>query len=171
MSAAATELLRKLRGAGWTVKTKHGGALNLEPAVTTRYGALPPGYVDFLASYDLCASPGETAWFLSEADYNGTSGSAFTWNEYELQQLTAAEGDDRWIAEIRAFWDRHMPIMLSVKDCYTYLAIEIDTGGIVHGREPEYEDVVTVAASFEALAALDESVFGGRGTDVLARSF
>jgi hypothetical protein len=54
---------------------------------------------------------------------------------------------------IVAFWDRHLPVLMSVRDGYGYLAIERDSLRVVSGREPEYEETTPVADTVgEALA-------------------
>ena len=58
-----------------------------------------------------------------------------------------SKGDLTWSVEIKQFWDCNMPIALSVDDGYAYFAMRAD-GQIVHGREPEYEDVEVFATSF-----------------------
>ena len=47
------------------------------------------------------------------------------------------------------FWNRHLPIYRSVKGKYSYYAIDTESGKIVCGYEPEYEDASIVADSFE----------------------
>ena len=69
--------------------------------------------------------PDETGWFLCIDDFNGTSDSAYTWNEFEQISLQAAEDshDEEWKRSIIQFWDDHLPIFLSVRSGYAYYAI------------------------------------------------
>jgi len=53
-----------------------------------------------------------------------------------------------------AFWDRHLPVLMSVRDGYAYLAIERDSLRVVAGREPEYEEVTPVADTVGEMLAL-----------------
>lgn len=62
--------------------------------------------------------------------------------------LDAAEGDSSWIAEIKSFWNDHLPICLSLKDGYSYYALCLKDGTIVTGEEPEFEETTQVAPSF-----------------------
>ena len=55
--------------------------------------------------------------------------------------------DPAWEAEIRRFWDRRLPIALSVGDGYAYYALSAEDGAVVYGREPEFEECAAVAAS------------------------
>ncbi|MFY3136929.1 hypothetical protein ACOTFF_09610 [Achromobacter xylosoxidans] len=55
-------------------------------------------------------------------------------------------------------------IHMSVAGEYEFLAIEGDSGRIVHGIEPEFEDAREVAPS---LAALFEDMMAGRATVAL----
>ena len=44
---------------------------------------------------------------------------------------------------IRQFWDNHIPILMSVKDGYRYLSIDLSPenyGKIYYGVEPEFEE-------------------------------
>ena len=47
------------------------------------------------------------------------------------------------------FWVRHLPIYRSVEGEYSYYAIDTESGKVVCGYEPEYEDAAIVADSFE----------------------
>jgi hypothetical protein len=38
--------------------------------------------------------------------------------------LDSAEGDTEWKQEITKFWDRYLPIVLSVRDGYSYYATD-----------------------------------------------
>ena len=98
-----------------------------------------------------CVTPNEKTWFICEDEFNNSSDTDFKWNEYELLSLEAAMGDDSWKSEITAWWDRHLPIVMSVDDGYSFYAIDLtnDKGAIVHGCEPEFEEVEKVANTLE----------------------
>ena len=87
-------------------------------------------------------------------DFSGESGLAFAWNEWERQSIEAAEGDEELERRVVAFWDSHLPILLSVKSGYAYFAIEQSSLRIVRGEEPEYEEATPLAPSFTALLQL-----------------
>ncbi|MCC8437763.1 SMI1/KNR4 family protein [Brevibacillus sp. M2.1A] len=65
--------------------------------------------------------------------------------------LESACDDDSWKQEITKFWDRYLPIALSVRNGYTVYAIDLGSefGSIVCGYEPEFEEVEQIASSFE----------------------
>ena len=70
--------------------------------------------------------------------------------------MDAARGDAASIAEIRAFWDCHFPILFSVHSGYAYHAVCTDPdkfGQIVKGYEPVFEEVLPVADSFQSFIA------------------
>ena len=67
----------------------------------------------------------------------------------EMLGLEAAENDAAWKDEIKKFWDRHLPVFLSLEGGYAYYAISIKEGSIVYGSEPEFEECQIVADSFE----------------------
>ncbi len=71
--------------------------------------------------------------------------------------MSAANGDIDWQDDIRAFWDEHFPLLLSVKSGYSYVAIRKDFA-IVFGEEPEFEETVKIADDFsEFLRMISES--------------
>ena len=112
----------------------------------------------FPGRYALLCRADESVWFLSAADYAGTADSAFAWDEFKHLSLDAAL-DDEDRQGIHTFWDRHLPVLMSVAGDYEFLAIDQDTGAVVHGIEPEFEAVTVVADSW---AGFCEAVIAGR---------
>lgn len=102
-----------------------------------------------MSSFSQLSSPDENCWFLSIDDYSALAQDAFAWNEFEILSLDASSSDDER-AMITTFWSRHVPILLSVRDGYSYLAVR-DDGVIIHGEEPEFEQTTLVAASLDEL--------------------
>ena len=144
------KLIRDLAERGWQVKAG-GGPLVLPTTIAERYPRLPSEIGEILEGVDECVAADEKSWLLCSPDYRGESESAFAWNEFELQSLEAAAGDEAWRAEILAFWDRHFPVYISVRDCYEYAAVCLDEGSfgqVVSGIEPEYEETMPVASTF-----------------------
>ena len=84
------------------------------------YGDLPTAYVEFLQNVERCLAADDSAWFLWVDDFVGSSDAAFAWNEFELQSLAAAKSDEKWRDEIKAFWDKHVPIANSVRSGMRY---------------------------------------------------
>jgi hypothetical protein len=91
----------------------------------------------------------ETVWFLARDDYCTGAEGAFAWNECEQLSIQAATTDDEAFAVSR-FWERQLPVLLSVRDGYEYLAVR-DDGAVVHGAEPEFEEAVVAFSHFEDL--------------------
>jgi len=144
--------LGALKQAGWAVTEKDPASLDLDGAIRSRYPSIPDEYLTFLSCFSICANPADTAWFLSEDDFNGTTESAFAWNEFEKQSFEAADGDAALERSISAFWDAHLPILLSVKSGYAYVALVVagaNRGAVVTGREPEYEESDDLFDSFD----------------------
>ena len=83
----------------------------------------PPGahaaHRDFLGRYALLCRADESVWFLSAADYAGTADSAFAWDEFKHLSLDAAL-DDEDRQGIHTFWDRHLPVLMSVAGDYEF---------------------------------------------------
>lgn len=133
---------------GWEIRKKSGAQLHLNSGITSRYKGLPKEYSEFLSVVETCVAPDEQTWFICEADFNHNAEIEFRWNEFEMLSVEAAAGDPAWQSEITAWWDHHLPIVMSVEDGYSFYAIAADSGAIVYGCEPEFEEVEKVADSF-----------------------
>jgi hypothetical protein len=143
------ELFRRaagsLKDAGWAC----------EPRLSTDGGAYAPLHTAsdvvnaWASSFSLLSSADETVWFLSGDDYSPEAEGAFAWNELEQLSIQAATTADE-AAAVSLFWGRHLPILLSVRNGYEYLAVR-DDGAVVHGTEPEFEAAVVVLSQFEDL--------------------
>ena len=146
-----SEVLDKLSSKGWRVVLAQDPVVKGLPCdILQRYPQLPEETQAFIAATKEIISPDEKAWFLCLPDYQGQSESAYAWNEWEQQSLDAAKGDEKWQQKIRSFWDKHFPIFHSVKNGYAYLALRVSDGKVVCGKEPEFEEVSEVSASFSA---------------------
>lgn len=151
------EAIHRLRQLGWAVVERPERPFRLPPEVANRHRSLPASLTHFLSGLSSCNNDTETAWFLCEADYAGTSGAAFRWDEWERMSLEAADDDSEVADAARAFWDAHLPFVLSVRDGYAYFAIRTAADGfgrVVAGREPEFEEASEVARSFEDFLSL-----------------
>ncbi len=150
MSNLHERCLSVLAARGWRV---HRATPVATPADSSEHAA-------FLSLYTQLSSADDTRWFLSAADYAGTADSAFGRDAFRDISLEAAISDaDRHAVE--AFWARHVPIFMSVDGDYEFLAIDLISGQVVHGVEPEFEAVSEVASSlgelFEQMLADDEA--------------
>ena len=117
--------------------------------ILQRYINIPNEYKIFYAQIDLCANQSNTTWFFSENDFLEANGeNAFAWNSFEKMSLEALADDDVALQEITEFWNLHLPVMYCVGGDYEHYAINITTGAIVNGYQPEFEDVTEVATSF-----------------------
>jgi hypothetical protein len=108
--------------------------------------------VVWASSFSVLASSDDQVWFLSAENYAGGVGisdEAFPWNAFRHESLAVASGPAERAA-INAFWSAHLPVLLSVRNGYEFVALAPD-GQVVRGREPEFEEVTVVAADFEAL--------------------
>lgn len=138
------EAIGRLRSAGWSFEP--GSQQASTPAALE---SVPSSQVAWASAFSQLSSPDETTWFLALGDYVEPSDDAFAWNEFENMSRDAAmSAEDE--AAVTAFWNRHCPILLSVRDGYSYLAIR-DDGAIVHGVEPEFEITADVAPDLAAL--------------------
>jgi len=161
--------LELLKSKGWSVELKQNGGVNLGESFTSRYPRVPEAYLKFLAHVASCANAADNVWFLCPDDYNGTSDVAFAWNEFEQLEVESAEGDDEALVEIREFWDRYLPFMLSVGGDYAFLALVVsgdDYGSVVDGYGPDFEGVTELAPSFEEFVRLHSSAVKGNNPDL-----
>lgn len=124
----------------------------------SRYSNLPVDYLEFLEQFQVITNECENVWFNSIEDFNGENNSGFRWNEFELMGLEALQDDKESCNMIRQFWDNHIPIVLSVKDGYRYLSMDLSPenyGKIYCGVEPEFEESAElVCDSFNHLLGL-----------------
>jgi hypothetical protein len=58
------------------------------------------------------------------------------------------------LRSIEEFWDHHLPLLMSLKSGYAYLAVEKDSLSIVGGVEPEWEETEVIARSLLELLEL-----------------
>ncbi|MDE5777525.1 MAG: SMI1/KNR4 family protein [Lachnospiraceae bacterium] len=133
---------------GWNIECNEGQGEYLPETIIKRYKNIPKQWREFIGGIKCMMSSDDTTWFLCAEDFVTQSDEAFQWNEWELLSLESVEDDTKWQNEIRKFWDNHLPIVMSVKGCYSYYAIAIKDGSIVHGSEPEFEECEIVAPSF-----------------------
>ncbi len=124
--------------------------VNLCNEVIGRYKVIPYEYLEFIKQIKQCISSSKKSWLICEEEYNGKSDIAFKWNDFEILSLEAAENDLEWKSEIKNWWNRYFPILMSVNNGYSFYAIdtEDEKGAIVYGSEPEFEEVDIVADNF-----------------------
>jgi hypothetical protein len=138
---------------GWTVRAA-GEPHPLPAAINERYPAIPSSVRSFLEHVEECVNDRDQVWFLTSADYDGKSGSEFAWDAWE--QREREDADEREAADITAFWNAHLPILLSVAGDYYYLAVCVDRssadyGCIVQAYSPDFREPSTLCRSFDDL--------------------
>lgn len=135
-------MIEGLKNRGFIV-TERLGRKELNSDFLNRYSNLPADYLEFLQRFQIITNGGDNAWFNSIEDFNGESDSGFRWNEFEIIGLEALQDDEESCDMIRQFWDNHIPILMSVKDGYRYLSMDLSSenyGKIYCGIEPEFEE-------------------------------
>lgn len=150
---------KKLEKAGFIVVSRNEEK-QLPEGLLKRHPGIPPDYLQFLRQFTQITNAENTAWFLSVEDFRGESETAFLWNEFESQSEEAFQGDAAELESVREFWDKHLPVAMSVKGEYQYLALCLGSenyGAVVYGAEPEYEDAQKVCDSFAELINLFET--------------
>jgi hypothetical protein len=147
--AVLNEYLALLRSKGWTI-IESSGEVVLNEEFRRRYPRIPEQYTKFLTRVASCVNKDETVWFLCVSDYNGTSDAGFAWNEFEKMDLEGAGDDKEWRNETTAFWDAHLPFLLSVGGEYAHRSFRVTGekfGSVVDGYE-ELTAVTDFASSF-----------------------
>jgi hypothetical protein len=110
---------------GWKITLKNSKIENLPKDIAERYN-IPDEYKTFLENMDICTNADESVWFLCIEDYLPKSEDGFRWNEFETISLGAADSDSESIKNIKNYWDKHFPIIMSVKGDYEYYAINTE---------------------------------------------
>ena len=126
--------------------------------IMQRYSSIPVEYKSFYKLINICINQSDTNWFLSENDFLAIDGEGFAWNTFEKMSISAADGDYALIKQIEEYWNCHLPIMMCVGGEYEYYAINVITGTVVNGFEPEFEESSQVADSF--LSFLSKIIIG-----------
>jgi hypothetical protein len=134
----------------WNITPGNGDIGKLPKKIIERYN-IPEGYRRFLENVKTCTNAEESIWFLCTDDYLEEEENAFRWNEFEMLSLDADGGDKELIKGIKDYWKKHLPIIYNIKEEYKYYAIETETGKVVYGKEPEYEESEVIANNFEEL--------------------
>ena len=158
MNELAERFYEWAKNNGWNVglADKRQG---LPKSVTERYAFIPSDWVEFIQYFKVCINSENNLFFQLPEDFEDIGDdSGFRWNEFELISLEAAKGDEKWTADIRAFWDNYLPIVMSVEGDYHYYAIGIKTGEVFDGWAPEFEEPEIVASSFADF--IDKIIFG-----------
>jgi hypothetical protein len=151
-----TKALGSLERLGWKVE-RNAGPVALPAHIRKRYPDVPGAVSEFLTKLKTCEREDERVWLLTPQDYAGKDGADFPWDAIERQELQLEYEDAP--DDSRAFWDAHLPIMLSVEDPYVVLSVVVDKaarnyGAVVRSEDPDFHETDTVAASFEAFLAL-----------------
>ncbi|MBD5129309.1 MAG: SMI1/KNR4 family protein [Ruminococcaceae bacterium] len=147
MKKLAEKFTEWAKANGWNVKLADK-ARDLPESVTERYKFIPADWLEFIRCFEVCANGADNVWF-DTGEYD----------EFEQISLEAAEGDEEWTNKIRAFWDNHIPVVISVAGYYHYYAVGVRTGEVFKGSEPEFEEVEIAAPSFTDFV---EYIIGGK---------
>ena len=123
---------------------------NMPKNILERY-FVPDEYKIFLENIKLCINAEENVWFLCINDYLEDDEDSFKWNEFETISLDAADDENELANGIKNYWNKHFPIIMSVKNNYEYYAINIENKKIVYGYEPEFEESKIIANNFKEL--------------------
>jgi hypothetical protein len=144
------EVLDALRGLGWNAEIAEEPS-PLPAGVTKRHPDLPPLAIEFFTHVRCCVDPDERGWFLAAEDFASRDG--LRWDQYERMLLENADAEQA--DEVRAFWDRYLPIYYLPEDDYQYFALGTDRsskhfGKVVWAAEAIHdEEPLVVSDSYE----------------------
>ena len=145
---------------GWTIEIAET-LMELPEEVKVRYKNIPKEWFEFISHFADIMNSTDDLWFLTCENFLD---GVWSYNEFENISLEAADGDEEWSEDIKAFWDNNLPIIMSIGGDYHYYAIELDSGKVVQGWEPEFESTFEVAESFvefiEKIIAREIEVLG-----------
>lgn len=143
------ELLNYLKEQSWNVELKEEKDTHILDVIGKRYKNIPQQWLNFVSRFKSIVNRDNTTWFLCEDDFCLQEENKFRWNEWEIISLESVRNDSELENEIREFWNKYLPIIMSVRSGYSYYAISMENGSIVYGIEPEFEECEIVADSFE----------------------
>ena len=169
METRLDDFLRSAIEHGWKIKQKAQPTLALHGEMSQRLPALPDDYRRFLERVASCMNAGDNVWFNCEREFNGdVPESAFQWNEFEKMSSEWSEGDE----QVTRFWANHLPILMSVKGDYAYVALRFDGDqyrSVVWGWAPEFEEAEVCAETFaEFLNSLTTAFREGSDSGLIA---
>lgn len=151
------EFVEWLEENNWNYILKQNKEFSIPREILERYKGIPKEYIEILETFKQCVSPSDKVWFLCEDDYKNNA-SAYCWNEFELIGLEAAQADNDeiWEKEIKEWWSKHFPFIISLNEGYSFYAIDLsqDVGAIVYGIEPEFEETKKVAENLDEFLKL-----------------
>ena len=119
-------LLKVLQSKGWYVLCKEMKQPYLNDDFRVRYPGIPEDFAYFLATVDLCSDSTGGMWFLTEPEYNRQRDRPLAWDFCERLVIDALEqdGHSEEVSSVKDFWDAWLPILLSARAEYVYLALE-----------------------------------------------
>ncbi len=144
MNNKADGLICYLKDNNWKIELNNDSYKS--NVLSKRYKSIPKIWNDFISKYSLIMNESETTWFICFKDFDDEN-AEFKYNEFELISIESATDNGK--EKIKEFWSNNIPIIMSVKNGYEYYAINIESGKIVYGFEPEFEESEIVAESFE----------------------
>lgn len=107
-----------------------------------------PLFREFITRFAELVNHNETVWVLCARDFKDSkSEEEFAWDEFRTISLEHAD-DNEERSQIEEFWRGHLPFLMAVGVGYEYWALELESGKIVNGYEPIFEETTVTADSF-----------------------
>ena len=152
------ELMDVLAQNGWQIRRKDEICPPQSEFLGGRFKNLSEDFYRFACSFETLHDAADAVWFVSAMDYASPSAdeAEFRYGDFEKDSLECAANDAQRAA-VSAFWSGCLPFLFSVRGecCFAgILTQSADTGKIVFGVEPIYEDTLLIAQSFEEFIAL-----------------
>lgn len=140
----ASALLSLHRG-GWTVTFPELASDQPPPVIAKRYPEIPKDYRLFLGMCGACFNPKNDARIFTNEVFYGVATGVPPWDSCERASLDAGKPE----AEVRAFWDRHLPVGLAPRSENAFLALVTEgerAESVVFGYGPDFETSAEVIA-------------------------
>lgn len=137
--------LLSLHRSGWTVTFPELASDQLPPVISKRYPEVSKDYRLFLGMCGGCFNPKNDARMFTNEVFYGVLTGVPPWDACERASLDAGKPE----AEVRAFWDLHLPIGVAPQAGPAFLALVTAgdrAGSVVFGRGPDFESSATVVA-------------------------
>ena len=109
---------KNLAKLGWVVDVTNDENRHLPQAIQERYHWVPDSLIKIISSINEVVNESDTSWFIGWTDFYNQDSDSFRWNEWEIISLE----NSKETKEVISFWDSKFPVMMSVKNCYSYIA-------------------------------------------------
>jgi hypothetical protein len=153
MVGKINEFISWAKNNGWNITTEKNNIIGSSENTIIKCD-IPAEYITFLENIKICTNKDNTIWFLCINDYFEQSRAYSLWDEYKTM---SEENIFFWIDKDENLTERYFntifPIVFNVNGEYGFLGnfkyygINIETGEIIVGYGPEFEEKNKIVAN------------------------